>query len=694
MTEYKKSNSTISYHLLVLMMAFFVSMVMVSCGDDPISIDPDPDPDPDPVVVSASFTVDKEEAMIGETVEIDGTGSTVQGADALTYSWTLNTPDGSSATLESTTDATTAFEVDATGDYQIILEVSAAGESDSASSTVVGMAPIEEISGTISEDMTLFSDILYRVVGDLTLSGATLTIEPGTTLEFTANTDFAISNDGRLVAEGTEQDSIYFTGEVTESGYWDGIIFQDATHPDNVMDYVVVEYAGGSSLHSSVEPANVVVGRSLRNANIEISNSVMRHSSGVGLYLHSNGALRNSGNNTFTSNSTGPVTTHANVMHYLDNGSTYTGNDTDIVKVYSTAVRDDAIWQAIDVPYLMDGNHNVQDAEITINAGAHFLFEADASIEFGSGTIIQALGTDGNEIIFTGSSEVPGWWRGLFVSDTRHPDNLLDHVIIEYGGGEAFHGSLEPANLAIGRSLREASISVQNSVFRHSDGYGMFVHNNGSFPNSSSNTYTENADGPAKVHARNARFFNANSDFTGNAEGENFVWLIGETVDDDSEWDAINVPYGVIGKITFSNAKLTVEPGATIAFDTESGLQMSGGSIIEALGTADDQIVFTGTRDTVGWWDGIFVEDTTHPDNAFDFVTVEYGGGREFHGSLEPTNLAVGRSLRSASINVTNSIFRDSADYGVYVHSNGSTNAEICTENTFTDNSGPDCTIE
>lgn len=689
--SYKNSNSN---KWLALMLVIFMGVSFISCGEDPVSPDPEPEPEPEPnpVSVTASFSVDNEEPFVGDIVQVDGSGSSIDGEGTLVFSWTLSTPDGSTAELENADSETTSFEVDVPGEYEIILEVSADDANDTDSQTIEGLLPVEEISGTISEDLTLFREVLYRVVGDLTLNGATLTIEPGTVLEFEANTRMSIVNDGRLSAVGTEQDSIRFSGASAVPGYWDGIFIQDAVHPDNVLDYVVIEHGGGSALHSSVDPANLVIGRLTYSSNITVSNSVMRHGAGAGMFLHSNGALRSgSGNNTFTQNETGAVITYTNVMHYLDSQSSYSGNNNDRVYVYANQLDTDGTWAAIDVPYFMPGDHQVNNASLNIEAGALFEFDSEGSLHIISDVIFRALGEEGNEIVFTGSVKEAGWWDGIYIQDSRHPDGLMDHVIVEYAGAAAAHTSVEPANVTVGRSVYNARITISNSIMRNGGSYGLFVHSGGSIDGSMNNVYTENAEGPVKVYARNARFLDAGSDYSGNGEGNNFAWIISETVETDSNWDAINVPYGVLGLTRFSDATLTIEAGASIAFDTESRLEMFTGSIIEAIGTETDPITFTGTVETEGWWDGIFIYGTTHPNNAFDYVTIEYGGGRQMHTSVEPANLVIGRSVYPSEALITNSIIRNSADYGMYVHGDSEVNADACTENTFSGNAGPDC---
>jgi len=54
----------------------------------------------------------------------------------------------------------------------------------------------------------------------------------------------------------------------------------------------------------------------------------------------------------------------------------------------------------------------------------------------------------------------------------------MEHVIIEYGGSNAWHSSVEPANLTVGRSIssNNALMTLQNSTLRYSDGHGLYVH--------------------------------------------------------------------------------------------------------------------------------------------------------------------------------------------------------------------------
>lgn len=73
---------------------------------------------------------------VGATVVLDGTGSTDADEDMLTYSWTLETPMGSSATLDDASSATPRFTADIAGTYAAILVVND-GTVDSMADEVV-----------------------------------------------------------------------------------------------------------------------------------------------------------------------------------------------------------------------------------------------------------------------------------------------------------------------------------------------------------------------------------------------------------------------------------------------------------------------------------------------------------------------------------------------------------------------------
>jgi len=83
-----------------------------------------------------------------------------------------------------------------------------------------------KINGLISEDRTLTADHVYLVNDNIgVMEGATLTIEPGTRLEFMEG--MGLSSFGKLVAKGTPEKPIVFTGH--HGAKWAGIKSHEST---------------------------------------------------------------------------------------------------------------------------------------------------------------------------------------------------------------------------------------------------------------------------------------------------------------------------------------------------------------------------------------------------------------------------------------------------------------------------------
>ena len=116
-------------------------LVLVGWGDDPVSDDPegpDPDPDPDPTV-TAPFSIDPDDPEVGDEVTLDGSDSSIENADDLSYDWTLTPPSGSSADVADSGAEVTIFTADAEGDYDVVLEGSANGATDSTSGSITAI---------------------------------------------------------------------------------------------------------------------------------------------------------------------------------------------------------------------------------------------------------------------------------------------------------------------------------------------------------------------------------------------------------------------------------------------------------------------------------------------------------------------------------------------------------------------------
>ena len=96
---------------------------------------------------NASVTANTTDPVVGDTVELDASKSDDPDGDELKFSWTLETPDGSDATLSSPTTARPWYVPDTSGDYRAEVEVSDDKLSDTDN---VSMEALEKLPQTVT----------------------------------------------------------------------------------------------------------------------------------------------------------------------------------------------------------------------------------------------------------------------------------------------------------------------------------------------------------------------------------------------------------------------------------------------------------------------------------------------------------------------------------------------------------------
>ena len=144
---------------------------------------------------------------------------------------------------------------------------------------------VQDVSGNQSGTWT--SNYIYNVIGDINVpAGDSLIIEPGVTVKFLDYYSFTIN--GKLIAEGTETDSIRFTSgqAIANPGDWGNFKFDSDSDDSSVITYAKIEYAYSISCYGS-SPT--------------ISNNTISKNSYCGIYC-TDGSLATISNNTISNN--------------------------------------------------------------------------------------------------------------------------------------------------------------------------------------------------------------------------------------------------------------------------------------------------------------------------------------------------------------------------------------------------------
>ncbi|MEM9673927.1 MAG: PKD domain-containing protein [Bacteroidota bacterium] len=371
---------------------------------------------------------------------------------------------------------------------------------------------VEIFRSSLNEDEAivlpaLANGVSYFVTGKLDIDSG-LEIEAGASLEFDPDAYFEVAgNNGYLTAEGTETDSITFTGREQADG-WGGIVFF-STNSRNKLAYTRVSFGGSVNFGSGIQPSSIGIDFS---GEAGITNSVISNGVGdYGVYLEDGGTLDEFSNNTFLDNSGFPIGLPIDMAGELDAASMFSGNGDNSVEIYRSGLGANDDPQTLPAftdgtPYYISGKLDI-DNDLEIKPGATFECNNGVSIEVaGSEGSLDAVGTADSVITFTARDQSDGWLGIVFFSNTSA--NKLVFTNISFGGRGSFGSGVDAANVGIDFSGKAA---VENSTISNSAGHGIFLENGGEITNAAStelttnqevvdiNTFSDNASGETNL---------------------------------------------------------------------------------------------------------------------------------------------------------------------------------------------------
>ncbi len=325
----------------------------------------------------------------------------------------------------------------------------------------------------------------YIVETSINIDGTTLTIEPGTTIKFSAGAYLSVGqhNNVTFIANGTPEKPIIFTSNsaTPAPGAWWGLWFYSNTLSNSSMSYCEVKYAGQYDSEAiSVE------------AKMTMINCTVKYAKKIGI-KSTEGFVLFTGN-TIEDIGTHAISINAKGVHTIGEGNQITcGSNYGILVNYSQ-IEEPVLWKEQTVPYYLESPLDIDNA-FTLMPGVTIKFNANGDIEFGknNNTTFTAVGTLEKPIVFTtaASSPAPGAWYGLYFYSNLSSNSKMKYCIVEYAGKD-----YDRANL----NLYELNgFTIENCTIRNSSGYGIYSSN--SIWSNLSNIFTGNAW--ANVHSVN-----------------------------------------------------------------------------------------------------------------------------------------------------------------------------------------------
>lgn len=276
------------------------------------------------------------------------------------------------------------------------------------------------------EDRILVDDTLapvdYIIPCELAVKGD-LVVEPGVVIEFEQNAGMAIDEGASVQMKGTADNPILLTGVTKSKGSWKGVATW-STHPDNMMEYVTIDYAGSGSIQHG-EVAGLCI---FADGNITLNYSTISNSAAYGLTIFSPSQTNDNNivlhNNTFTENE-GPCKIMAGFINIINASNVFSGNVNDVMYIYGDDIEGDATWPLIDVPYKLDGDETkVSDGVLTIEPGVEIIMAPENEITINHDAGLVMVGTSSQKIIIRGEKDVPGYWNHIFIASK----NVLNEI--------------------------------------------------------------------------------------------------------------------------------------------------------------------------------------------------------------------------------------------------------------------------
>lgn len=146
------------------------------------------------------------------------------------------------------------------------------------------------------------------------------------------------------------------------------------------------------------------------------------------------------------------------------------------------------------------------------------------------------------------------------------------------------------------------------------------------------------------------------------------------------------VDYLVICNGTSIPDDVTIEPGVTIAFETDASFWVREEGSLKAVGTTSQPITFTGVDKAMGSWAGIYF-GSNDSKNEIKYALIEYGGGSaSAWSSSEKGGVVIGAN---SSLKFSNNTVQHCKAWGVNLYYNANETLTSIDNNTFIKNEIP-----
>lgn len=447
------------------------------------------------------------------------------------------------------------------------------------------------LNGPIIADAVLVSELSpYEVQGVVTVgNGARLSIEPGTVIRMARGAAIIVGDDdhgGALSAIGTADAPIIFTSASAnpQPGDWGLIAFMDKTQDAvTALRHVTVEHAGQPDVYNVAGRRSAAI--AIVDSRPAIADCTIRRHQGYGVEFIRAGGANVFQDNHFSDGELAPVAVPAG--QWSDIGPQASFGRNGYIEVTGGAVTQTFEAANIAVPWRITGDVVVKGADspvLHIPPGAELQMGPETSFDIGGDELAGGLiarGTEADPILFTSASipADPGDWGGIaFRSRALDEASVLEHVTIEYAGGEADVYAGAFLTTAVGIHLARPTIT--HAAITDSGGAGVeFIGRESGATRFSDNRFAGNAGASIRIPASRSGEIGGALTFE---DASDRIEITYGHITRNVTWQAHQVPWRIVSQMpievgTAEGATLTVEPGARVeTLHAGGGIRVGG----------------------------------------------------------------------------------------------------------------------
>jgi hypothetical protein len=313
------------------------------------------------------------------------------------------------------------------------------------------------------------SGVDYIIDCDFSIIKGILTIEPGTTIQFTDGSSLTVEQNATIKAVGTAEKPIRFTNSGVSAPSWAGIYI--ATRGvGSEINHAIIEKAGVGSSFGQLNDVKAAL--TIQASTLALSNTQITEFGEAGFVILFDAEITTFSNNSFKNGNGYPVVVFPEVFDGLDFSlNSYTNNKTNYIfysdtRTYYNNTNNKTIIRKAPVPYLIDKSSTFNNS-LEIEAGVQIVCAENASIIVeGTNSFLKVNGTANDHVIIKGLEAKAGYWGGILLEGSTDK-NLINYLDISDGGSENFNWGPLKANIKLA-GFNETSTIINNSTFTRS----------------------------------------------------------------------------------------------------------------------------------------------------------------------------------------------------------------------------------